>query len=341
MALLGKIRRFVRRHWIVLLILVFVGGGAGFWIWKANSPEKVTYVLEQPSRQTIESVVEASGAVQAREVARLRFLGGGRVVYVGAEQGEWVERGKTIATIDRSSIQKNLQVQLNNYEMDRYDFEQTNEDIDIIEETEEERQFKKNQLGLENSVLAVEIQNIAFRDTYVSAPFAGVLTSSPTNVAGVQLSPSDYFEVVNPQSIYFTVAVDESDIAQVKVGQSATIQLDAFIDESIATVVERIGYRAVESGSGTQFLVDLNLPEGWQNRVLLGMNGDVKILFDRAENVLTVPLLATKSREGKTFVDVKNGETVEEREITTGIESDEYIQVLSGLEESDNVVIPE
>lgn len=325
----------------MLLILLVLGGGVGFWIWKVNTPAPATYKLEHPVRRTVESVVEASGAVQAREVARLRFMGGGLVVHIGAEQGDWVKRGQTIATIDRESIQKRLEMELNTYEMGRYDFEQTNEDLDLIEAIEEERAFKKNQLGLENSVLAVEIQNIAFRDTYLSAPFAGVLTSSPTNVAGVQLSPSDYFEIVNPQSIYFTAAVDESEIGKIQVGQSATIELDAFTDESVATTVERIGYRSIETGSGTQFLVDLLLPEGWQNRVLLGMNGDVNILLDRAENVLTVPLLATKLRDGKTYVDVKNGETVEEREITTGIESEEHVQVLSGLEESDNVVIPE
>lgn len=341
MKFFNKVKRFLRRHWLVISILAILLIGGGFWFWKSQQPAPVTYTLENPKRQDIAYVIEASGAVQAREVARLRFLGGGRVVFIGAQQGDWVKRGQTLATIDRSSIQKQLERELNTYEMDRYDFEQTNDDLGLIEKIEEERTAKKNQLGLENSVLAVEIQNIAFRDTYVSAPFAGVLTSSPTNVAGVQLSPSDYFEVVNPASIYFTVAVDESDIGKVKVGQSATIELDAFTDESIETTVERIGYRAIEGGSGTQFLVDLSLPEGWQNRVLLGMNGDVDILLDRAENALTIPLLATKLRDGKTFVDVKNGETIEEREITAGIESEEFVQVLSGLDESDNVVIPE
>lgn len=341
MTLLSKIKRFAKRHWVVLLILLLLGGGIGFWIWRANQPAPPTYTLQQPERRTVEAVIDASGVVQAREVARLRFLGGGRITWIGAQQGDWVERGKTIATIDRAALQKQLELQLNNYEINRYDFEQTNDDLDVLEETKEERAFKKNQLGLENSVLAVEIQNIAFRDTYVSAPFAGVLTSSPTNVAGVQLSPSDYFEIVNPGSIYFTAAVDESEIGKIQVGQSATIEFDAFIDESVQTTVERIGFRAVETGSGTQFLVDFALPEGWQKKVLLGMNGDVKIRLDRVENVLSIPLLATKIRDGKTYVEVSNGETIEDREITTGLENDEYVQVTSGLEESDTVVIPE
>jgi multidrug efflux pump subunit AcrA (membrane-fusion protein) len=72
------------------------------------------------------------------------------------------------------------------------------------------------------------------------------------------------------------------------------------------------------------------------------MNGDVAIEVDRAPAALTIPINATRQRDDKTYVDVRTGEkTYQEREITVGLESDDKVQVLSGLNESDEILLPE
>ena len=72
------------------------------------------------------------------------------------------------------------------------------------------------------------------------------------------------------------------------------------------------------------------------------MNGDATIELTKVEQALTVPLNATRIRDDKIYVDVRTGEkTTEEREITTGKETDDVVEVLSGLSESDQVLLPE
>lgn len=344
MSFFRKSQRWFRRNWLWVSLFVLIILGSGYWYWRSQQPttKPVSYV--QPVRQTIESTIDASGIVRAKEVARLRFLTGGKVVYVSAKEGDFVKKNQTIASIDKASLQKQLEQNLNNYEKQRYDFEQFNADYlqDRALTNTVERNSKKNQLTLENSVLNVEIQDIAIRNSYLSAPFAGILTTSPTNVPGVQLTSADYFEIVNPDSIYFVARIDESEIGNISVGQSAKLNLDAFPEDSIETSVSRIGYQSVETGSGTQFEVEFPLPPEWQQKVLLGMNGDVIILLAQEQNAITIPLTATKVRDGKTFVDVKVSENqTEEREIVLGIESDDLVQVLAGLDESDQVAVPE
>jgi hypothetical protein len=72
------------------------------------------------------------------------------------------------------------------------------------------------------------------------------------------------------------------------------------------------------------------------------MNGDVAIKLAEKQNALVIPLIATRERDGKVFVDVRTGPTTyEEREITVGLETEEKIEVLNGLSESDEILLPE
>ena len=71
------------------------------------------------------------------------------------------------------------------------------------------------------------------------------------------------------------------------------------------------------------------------------MNGDASIKLAEKANALVIPIQSTREKDGKTLVDIQtpNG-TIEERVITTGMETDEEIEVLTGLTEADQVVVP-
>lgn len=338
-----KIQSFFKRRWKLLLVIALLLGGIGYWYTSSQAKNKEVVTTEKPARGELRKTLEVSGVVDAKEKAQLRFISGGKVVYVGAKEGEFVKKGQTIATIDRASLQKQLQQDLNEYKKERLDFdvdaeENRNADLDL----RERKALEKNQLDLENSVLNVEIQSLSFSNTWVSAPFAGLLTKSPASVTGVQLLASDVFEVVNPSTLLFRAAVDEADISNVKIGQQATIVLDAYSEDEILTAVEYIAYTSSESSTGTVFVVELGLPAADDlSYFRLGMNGDVSIILEEKANALSVPLDATIERDDKMFVEVKNTDgTISEREIKTGLETNDRIEVIEGLSETDDVVIP-
>lgn len=340
---LRKIGRWIKAHWLWLLIGALILGGIGWWQWSKIQATDKQIQFEKPLRETIERTISVTGIIRAEQVARLRFLAGGKVTFVGAKEGDWVKKGQTLAVIDRAALQKQLQQNLNSYERERYDWEGYTESVkDTAATNTIERTKKKNQLDLTDTVLSVEIQNIAIRNTVLSAPFAGILTTAPTTVAGVQLTGNDFFEVVNPESLQFIARIDEADIAQIIVGQPSVIVLDAYRDSQIESQVQKIGFSSVETGSGTQFEIEFPLASSSAEQLRLGMNGDVTIKLGRSENALTIPILATRSRNGKTYVDVRlEKNTTEERQIETGIETDERIEVVSGLSENDEIAVPE
>lgn len=341
--LAGLVWEWIKKHWKLSLFLVVILCGVIFWQMRhANSNGKELKFVK-PEYKDLTKVLEVSGKVDAKEKARLRFIAGGKVTYIGAQEGDWVKKWQTIAVIDQASLQKSLQQDLNNYMKERWDWENTQDDIkDRAIETTEQRSIDQEQWDLDNKVLDVEIQDIAIKNTVLSSPFAGILTVSPTTVAGVQLLGTDYFELVNPETLVFRAEVDEVDISSVKQGQKADIYLDAYPDEPHTTQVSYVSYTSNTSSTGTVFVVEFPINSDDLNYYRIGMNGDVEITVDKRMNVMSIPLIATKERDDKVYVDVKTGEgQYEERQIETGIETDEEIEVVSGLSVDDEVLLPD
>lgn len=321
----------------VILILIAV-----FTI-RSKAANTVTLTFEHPVIQTITKTLEVSGHVDAKEKVRLRFIAGGKLTYIGAKEGDTVKKWQTIATIDKATLEKQLQQDLNDYMKERWDWEDIqDENKDKVLTTAQQKSEDKDQWDLNNTVLDVEIRDIAIKNSALYAPFNGVLTAAPTSVAGMQVLASDYFEVVNPDTLVFRAAVDESDISNVRLEQLATLILDAYEDTEISTQVSYISYTSTETDGGTAFVVEFPLSQSDSQLLRIGMNGDINILLEEKPDVLTIPLIALIEREDKAYVMVKTGENqAEEREITIGLETDELVEVTSGLSQSDEIVIPE
>lgn len=346
---LQPLKKFLQKRWKLVGGLGLVAIVLAAVIYRQAQAGKVELSFTSPTRQNLTKTLEVSGIVDATERVQMRFAAGGKIVYLGAQEGDWVKKWQTIATIDARDLNNRLERDLNLYLKERYDWDQQLDNIeDRTIDKEEQRSVDKNQLDLNNTVLDVEYRDIAITNSVLSAPFAGILVHSPTPVTGVTLLATDTFEIVNPETLVFKALVDEADIARVSIGQKATITLDAYPDLILDTTVKDIAYKSSATTSGTSFVVEFDiidpqvLAENALNTYRLGMNGDVNIVLEEKADVLTIPLISIREEEGKTYVDVKTGENVAEaREIEVGLETDEDVEVLSGLSENDQIVLPE
>ena len=341
-----KLKKIIKKNYKWLLPVVIAAGVGSWFLYQRLRPSQEQLTFESPQRRDLVKSLEVSGVVDAKRKARMRFIAGGKITYLGAQEGDWVEKWQTLATIDQRDLQKRLDKTLNTYMQERWDWEQTLDDTeDRWLDTRERRQVDKEQWDLENRVLDVEIQSIAISNTVMSSPLAGVLVTAPTTVSGVQVLSSDYFEVVDPQSLVFKAEVDEEDISTLNMNQPAKLTLDAYEDLSLDSQVDYIGYQSLEAATGTVFVVEFPIStteENPLNKYRLGMNGDANIELARAENVLAIPTIAVIQRDGQYFVEVRTDDNqIEERVIETGLETEDWIEVTSGLNQEDEIVIPE
>ena len=330
-----------KRWWIIIgLVILLVAGRLVL----AKSQDQEQLIFISPTRENLIKTLEVSGVIDAKEKASLRFLAGGKVTYLGAKEGDSVKKWQTIAQIDAASVAKSKEKYLNLYSKERLDWDQQLDDVkDRTIDQEENRTVEKNQLDLENSVIDLEIAAITVANTVMSSPIDGILVQSPTNVSGIQLLATDSFLIVNPKTLIFRALVDEADISLIQTNQSTVISLDAYADENIDSFINYIAYQSTLSASGTVFAVEMPIDQiDSLNKYRLGMNGDVEIIIEEKANVLTVPLIATRERDEKVYVDLRTGKnTYEERELVTGMETEEKIEVLSGLSEADEILLPE
>lgn len=343
--IMSKIFAFLKKRWKLLLLLLIIFVVVILAVMNGQAKKQAQFIEVAVERQDLQKNLEVSGILDAKEHVYMSFIAGGKLVYLGAKEGDWVKKWQTIASIDARDLQKNLQKSLNVYSNDRLDWEEVeraNKDQVLTEE--ELRDLKQEQNRLNNTVLDVELVSVAISNSVMSAPFEGILLSVPSPVTGVVLGPTSTFELINPKTLIIRAEVDEVDIALLRTGQKATLNFDAYPDEFVETTISQIALKTVQSSAGTVFRIELPLLGVEElSKYRLGMNTDVAIELENKSNVLVIPLIATESRDGNNYVKVKDGsrQGFREQQVELGLESDELVEVLSGLNEADIILIEE
>jgi macrolide-specific efflux system membrane fusion protein len=135
--------------------------------------------------------------------------------------------------------------------------------------------------------------------------------------------------------------VDETDIAEVKLGQKADVILDAYPDDNIPAHVDKIAYDATTINNVTTYIVDV-LPEETPEYMRSGMTANVRFAVASEKGVLLLPVNAVKNREGHQFVmpaaqSAMGGPA--EKEVETGLSNGKQVEIVSGLQKGDIVLV--
>lgn len=127
--------------------------------------------------------------------------------------------------------------------------------------------------------------------------------------------------------------MDESDIAGVERGLSASVTLDAHPTTPLPGEVTAVQPQAVQTSTGgTAFGVTIRLDAG-DARLLSGMTGDATISVDQVEDALVVPAQAVLTEDGRTWVFAVADGRATRTPVTVGASSDTQVQVTDGLAE--------
>ncbi|WP_247215206.1 efflux RND transporter periplasmic adaptor subunit [Synechococcus sp. C9] len=190
--------------------------------------------------------------------------------------------------------------------------------------------------------------NVQISDTVIRAPFDGIITQRYASV-GAFVTPSSFTSATSSATSSSIVAlasdleiiarVAETDISQIRPGQTVEIQADAYPGETFRGRVALIAPEAVVEQNVTFFEVRVQLVTG-QNRLRSGMNVDVVFIGEQLPQALTIPTASVVTERGKTGVLVPNAQGKPQfQPVVLGVTLNEYTQVLQGLKAGERVFI--
>jgi HlyD family secretion protein len=173
----------------------------------------------------------------------------------------------------------------------------------------------------------------------IVAPLDGVVTQVSVD-PGETVSPAAIAVTINGKGKFEMVAnVSEVDIALVAVGQPVRVTLDAFPATEVWTGKVSFIDPAEKVVEGVIFYETKMVFDQEDERLRSGMTANIDIETARREDVLRVPLRALREADGKTTVKVLVADAPVDRDVTTGIEDDDVIEVVSGVSEGEAVIV--
>lgn len=147
------------------------------------------------------------------------------------------------------------------------------------------------------------------------------------------------FQIMDLRDMRVMAQVEETDIPDVKEGQAVDIFLDAYPDLTFTGTVAQVGVKAETGSAGTTVFEVVVLMDRTDIPLRLGYNATVDIKVLSREDVISIPITALLEEDGREYAYVvEDGEALR-REIEAGERSEEWVEVLSGLEVGERVVV--
>lgn len=295
----------MKKRWkiaIGALLTLAVLGGAGFTYWKR--PQAPEFEKVEVTRDALEVKVTASGGVQPQNRLEIKPPVAGRIERILYREGDVVRKGATLAWMSSSE-----RVAL----------------VDIARSKGKEEVKRWEEM---------------YRETPIVAPMTGILISRKVE-PGQTLGATDVALTMSNKLIV-RADVDETDIAKIKVGQKATMTLDAYPRDHIEAVVDQIAFDAKTANNVTVYSVDL-VPATIPDFMRSGMSANVDFIIERKEEILTLRADAIRGRGRESSVLIATNDPqnpTEKVAIKTGISDGKVTEVVSGLEEGAVVLVP-
>jgi HlyD family secretion protein len=213
---------------------------------------------------------------------------------------------------------------------------------DRLQEGPTETDIAILQAQVDSAGTNLQLAQLRLDQAMIVAPIDGRIANLQIK-KGEQATPgAPAVTLIDEGAYHIEVNVDEIDIERVELGQPVEVTLDALPDTVLDGVIADVAPTAVTSGAGVvTYLVTINI-DAAGIALRPGMTANATITTDLLDGVLIVPNWAVRlDREtGQALVNrlLANGD-VEEVPIVTGLRNEQFSEVISGLNEGDEVVV--
>jgi HlyD family secretion protein len=387
----NKILKILLPIVVILIIFAVVGKKAG-WFGKALT---IKVSVENAEKRTIVETITANGKIQPEKEVKISPDVSGEIVELTVKEGYHVEKGQLLLRIkpdnyisqrDRSLAEissaqarraqaeaQYLQAELSftrskqlydQQTISKSDFEQAQATYTVAKATVDAAKF-----AITSAEASLKDANENLTKTSIYAPMTGtvsmLLVELGERVAGTNLmAGTELMRVADLSRMEAQVQVNENDIPRVKLGDTALIEVDAYLDQKFKGIVTEIANSAKTTGVSADQVTNFDvkilvLPESYQklvdagdkNPFRPGMSATVDIRTQSKSDILAVPIQSVTTRtdttkigvapavkDVRTLVFITDGKYALAKDVKTGIQDNSYIEILSGIAPNDRVI---
>ncbi len=293
-----------KKKWKVYVGLLLALGLAATLTIKAKQNKTTDQVIREisPTIGNIQTFISTAGTVQPQNRLEIKPPISGRIEEILVREGEKVETGQPLAWMSSTERAALL-------------------DAARAEGEETLRYWQE-----------------VYKATPLIAPIDGEVIVRAVE-PGQTVTSADAVIVLSDRLIV-KAQVDETDIGKVKLGQAAIIGLDAYPQVKVKAKVGHISYESKTVSNVTIYEVDI-LPERVPDVFRSGMSASVDIVERSKENILLIPIEAVRRDKHDSFVllSTGNGGKSVKRRVELGISDENNIEVISGIEAKDKILI--
>ena len=296
----------------------------------AAIPVTIT-IVEQVS---LRDVVYLPGETEAYEDVRVAANAAGRVEWIGIREGQAVKKGALLAKIDVSAHKAALDhakaaCDLANDLCERRRRLYANKIIAKEELDQSETQLKLALTDLEQI-------KVRYNHGFPKSPITGIVNHLFVDVGEYADVGKPIADIVNIDRIKINVRVPELDVRYVKKGQKTPIKIDAFAERPFIGTVDFVSFKA---DSATKTFLVRSVIDNADHDIRPGMIGRVAFVRRNIPDAVAAPLFAIVDKGGERIVFIEKDGIAESRTITIGVIEGSRVQVTSGLEVGDHLIV--
>ena len=298
-----------KKFFVIGIIIVVVLTAAWYSFFKNGKEEKIEYRTEKVTRGEIQTVVTATGTLNAVTTVQVGSQVSGTIAKINVDFNDKVKKGQIIAQIDPTFLaasvrdaEASLQRSVAQYNQSQRNYERIKTLLgkELASQADYDAalaEYETNDAARKQAEAQLERAKINLRYATIRSPIDGVVISRAMDIGqtvAASFSAPTLFTIANDLTkMQVQASVDEADIGKVHEAQEVTFTVDAYPDQTFKGTVQQVRLSPKIEQNVVNYTVIIDVPND-DLKLMPGMTATVTILIEKKESVLKVPTLALR-----------------------------------------------
>lgn len=296
--------------------------------------ERIAVTTTTVTQRTVDQQLNLVGTTEANQETQIASEASGKITSISFNLGDYVTKGAVIAYVDNEYKRLALNDIKLTHTKNKEDYlrYQNLREGDAATDT----QLRDAKLAYENSAIQLQQAERELKDTYISTPFNGYITSKDVALGSYVDKATLIASIADLSKLKVVLLVSESNAYQLKKGKSVEVSTSQYPGVTFSGSIENISPKGNEAHS---YPIEISISNKKEYPLKVGTYVNINIDMADAKSRLMIPRDAIINSIKEPSVYVVNGEQVKLTKITIGKEYEADIEILDGLKEGDNIVI--